>query len=232
MGGGIKINKRIRIKKVKQRHNLILNELKKHFRLKDVYYVDGYFVIYTGKHNHCYFTIKEIPDWDFGIWLGDKELFFIGEHVALIDKFKPGRTYIDEKVTCKEDIEKNLIPKLKGIQEDPLLHFACSLNCCDFGKLDEGLDKDKEYETYIKELREETGKYMEDYQEMLRRIKELKNDPNIIDIELINNNTKDWVVTPQYTVNVILKDTGKDFDKIEKYLTEGLNLCRCDFYTL
>jgi len=121
------MNKRItkKHKKIKnmKKQNIILNELSKHFKIINKNFKNGYFIFSFGENSVCHFSIKETPDWLYGIWLDDNNNFSIfGEHVDLIDKFKPSRTYL----SFKNDL-KGFIEDVKNISNNPKLYFVDSL---------------------------------------------------------------------------------------------------------
>ena len=221
-------------KKKKQRHNLILNEIKKDFRVKNLVYCEGYFIFTMGKFAICQFTVKEIKDWKFAIWLGEGDkLYFIGEHMDLIDKFKPGRTYIDEEINSVDDVRNSIIFKLEKLKEDPILHFACSTYFCDFGKLTSGYNKNEVYKEHIESETQRIRVDMEQYQVMLNRVKELRDNELVMGVELIDKNSDGWSHSPQYDVDIILKDKydenlTEEYDKLTEFIKKGLNICYSD----
>lgn len=121
------MNKRIRKKTMKrnntERQNILLNQIKKTFTLDTLLFTDGYFIFRMNPNAVCHFTLKETPDWLYGIWLGDNNDFQVfGEHVDLVDKFKPSRTYL----SYENDID-SFIKDLNSIKENPKLYFVDSL---------------------------------------------------------------------------------------------------------
>lgn len=121
------MNKRIR-KKVEGKGNStkineILKEVINNFTLKDKVLGSSYFVFNRGENSVCHFTLKETPDWKYGLWLKENNGYYIfGEHIELIDKFKPGRCYLDF-----EDDIKEFISVVKDISLKPKYHFVNSL---------------------------------------------------------------------------------------------------------
>lgn len=185
-----------------ERHKAILNEITKHFTITNKDYMDGYFIFDFGKDSVCHFTLKETPDWDYGIWQGDtsddpeeKYNFKIfGEHSELIDKFKPSRTY----VSFTDDIQ-GFIEQVKLIQSNPKLYFVDSLTMgdaiCAFEEHSDGDEKyytgyqvKKEYDeetkrwdkvsrdTTITQDQFVTDQYNEFYQEKVQRDKNIEHD--------------------------------------------------------
>jgi len=93
----------------------ILHEIEKKFTISTQlikYYRDNFSV--------AYFTLKETPDWKFGVWLNDNEIDIFGEHVDLIDKFKPSRTYLSFKTVDEFN-------EVIQIHKQPKLYFVDSL---------------------------------------------------------------------------------------------------------
>jgi hypothetical protein len=125
------MNKRIK-KKVTSTKNMkrqmqILNQIKQHFKISSKRFGNEYFLCYMGEKSVCHFRLKETPQWKYGIWLEDNNGFEIfGEHVDLIDKFKPSRTYVSHK----NDVE-GFIEEIKNISKNPKLYFVDSLTSGD-----------------------------------------------------------------------------------------------------
>lgn len=60
----------------------------------DVCYGDGYFIFEYGKNTVLHFSIKELPDFRFGVWkdyYGKNTLTIFGDSILYLDKFKPTR---------------------------------------------------------------------------------------------------------------------------------------------
>lgn len=119
------MNKRIKSKTLKKtnssRHKKILNEISQHFTIKRLEYADGYFLFNFGDKAVCYFSLKDTPDWEFGIWLFEDKFQIFGEHVDLIDKFKPSRTYVSH-----DNDLNGFIEEVKNIRDNPKLYFVDS----------------------------------------------------------------------------------------------------------
>lgn len=121
------MNKRIKNKIIK-RNNLarqenILSEISNVFNIDSKRFGDGYFLSSMGINSVCHFTLKETPNWLYGIWLNKNKGYEIfGENIELIDKFKPSRTYISFENNTIEFI--NIVKK---ISENPKLYFVDSL---------------------------------------------------------------------------------------------------------
>ena len=138
------MNKRIRLKHDKysnlKRQNNILNKISKVFTINNKEFCNGYFLFYYGVNSVCNFTLKETPEWRYGIWLLENNKFSIfGEHIELIDKFKPSRCY----VSYDNDIN-GFINEAKNISNNPKLYFVDSLT---FGEALVDFEKDK-YDDY------------------------------------------------------------------------------------
>ena len=121
------MNKRIRLKQEKvnnlSRQNNILDEISKEFIITEKEFGNGYFIYDIGKNAVCHFSLKETPEWRYGIWLLKNNKFVIfGEHIELIDKFKPSRCYIKYENNIDEFIEK-----IKNIASNSKLYFVDSL---------------------------------------------------------------------------------------------------------
>lgn len=106
------MNKRIRIKREKKINTTLINNILKKLKLTITKKVfgSGYFVFSFEKNSVCWFWLKELPEWKFGLWLGENETYSIfGEHTLMIDKFKPSRSYISFNNIKEFNYELNLI---------------------------------------------------------------------------------------------------------------------------
>jgi hypothetical protein len=124
------MNKRIKKKISKltnsKRQNDILDQLSKHFTIQNKQFINGYFMFYHGENSVCHFSIKETPNWKYGIWLEENNKFEIfGEHKELIDKFKPSRCCVSHENNLEEFIQE-----VKNISNNPKLYFVESLTGC------------------------------------------------------------------------------------------------------
>lgn len=121
------MNKRIRLKQEKinnlARQNDILNEISKEFTISEKEFGNGYFIYDIGGNAVCHFSLKETPEWKYGIWLLKNNKFTIfGEHIELIDKFKPNACYIKHENHIDE-----FIKEVKNIASNSKLYFVDSL---------------------------------------------------------------------------------------------------------
>ena len=121
------MNKRIRLKQEKvnnlSRQNNILDEISKEFIITEKEFGNGYFIYDIGKNAVCHFSLKETPEWRYGIWLLKNNKFVIfGEHIELIDKFKPSRCYIEHENNIGE-----FVKEVKNIASNSKLYFVDSL---------------------------------------------------------------------------------------------------------
>lgn len=65
------------------------------FKIESKCFGSGYFIFKFAENSVCWFKIKNIKDWKFGIWLNEDNTFDIfGEAIVQIDKFKPSRSVI------------------------------------------------------------------------------------------------------------------------------------------
>lgn len=157
------MKKRLKMKLAKKSNmaaiQSVLKKVYERFTVGKVRYGNGYFIFYKGPNSVCHFSIKETPGWKYGIWLGHKGQYEIfGEHIDLIDKFKPSRTYVSHM----NDME-SFLKQVQAIQENPKLYFVDSLTMGDalipFEK--EAHGEDIWYRGYQSErvFNEETGLY-------------------------------------------------------------------------
>lgn len=150
------MKKRLIAKKNKQRHRLVLRQIKHSFKAHNIRFGNGYFIFTYGINSVCHFRLKGLPDWQFGMWHHDSGgVSFFGEHDLLIDKFKPSRTYLSEVINSEEDVE-GLISLLTQMKDNSLLHFACSAQFAEFGVLGENaLSPEEIYKEYTEDDDEE-----------------------------------------------------------------------------
>lgn len=124
------MRKRLRLKKMKQQSKIqsainvdkihgLLRQLRE-FTPENIEFSNGYFFMNFGDNSVGYFSLKETPDWEYGIWLNPEKGTYqvFGDHRLLIDKFKPSRTYLSYT-----NIDFFRAHVLK-ISENPKLYFG------------------------------------------------------------------------------------------------------------
>lgn len=79
----------------------IISKIKNKFNVIDKRYSDGYFLFAFGEDSVVRFKISNL-NWQFGMWCIDndnegKDVYLFGEHIYMIDKFKPSQTAISFK---------------------------------------------------------------------------------------------------------------------------------------
>jgi len=118
-------NKKIKKNRNLKRMNIILKELGQELQVTHKIFGNGYFLFYHGQKAVCHFSLKETPDWRYGIWLNssNKGYSIFGEHEELIDKFKPTGCYFSF-----EDEVGGFIEKIRLIQKSPKLYFVDSMS--------------------------------------------------------------------------------------------------------
>lgn len=122
------MKKRIRIKKERKSNKLKINNILKDlkFNVTKKVFGNGYFIFSFKENSVCWFWLKEFPGWKFGIWLNENNTFSIfGEHILMIDKFKPSASYISFKNVEEFNNELILV-----------------------------LNKDEKHEEYLKDIKE------------------------------------------------------------------------------
>ena len=221
-----------------ERHKLILNEISKHFTIKDKEFKQWW----DNKNDICYFFLGDTPNWKYAIRLEDKNNYVIfGEHEELIDKFKPSCTYLD----YKNDAE-GFIKEVKNIAENPKLYFVDSMT---YGEALEPWvehkwnDNDIIYVGYqvVREYNDKTKlwnkfrrdesitqedfvnkEYNEFYKSKLQRLededsdkeyafnyfKELIKHENIIAIGIKDMNKGGWKCSPRYDIYVVVNENN------------------------
>jgi len=175
-----------------------------HINLSSIRYGDGYFIFQFDKNSVAWFFIEELPDWKFGIWLNkdkdcvdyDYEIF--GEAILLIDKFKPSASVLSEN--------NNTIDK-----------FISSIYSI--------INREEEWQEYLNDLdrmkiiNENSIKFnntnfknINDY-----IIQHNRNKSDIIKLKLIDRNTKDFKVSPRYSIEIYFNtNVSKDIIKNEE----------------
>lgn len=86
------MNKRQTKKKNKKIHKNILSNIP--FEVCNDVYSNGDFLFEFGPAEICWFYLKELPKWKFGIWLTESSYEIFGQGIASIDKFKPSHSVI------------------------------------------------------------------------------------------------------------------------------------------
>lgn len=222
------MNTRIRNKKIKNknisRHEDILDNIKKHYKIKDKKYHDGYFVIYKGICSICIFRIKEIPEWLFGIWLTEEGFKIFGEHEELIDKFKPSKTYI----SYENDIE-GFMNEIEQLEQDKELYFVDSLTYGDaLEKYDRGSEEQKEfvkqvYNNFKQEQEERLNLENNDRKFIFNYLKNLLSYKNGIKaIGVYDRNTRNTRVSPRYGIKVIVDRDVDNIIELANYLDRDM----------
>lgn len=91
------MNKRIKLKLEKKNNTNKINSILKeiNYTIEKKVFGNGYFVFTFEKNSICWFWLKEFKGWKFGIWLNaDNTYDIFGEHILLINKFKPSASYV------------------------------------------------------------------------------------------------------------------------------------------
>ena len=136
-------------------YNEIFNKIEKNadLQIESKMFGSRYFIFNLGVDSVCHFTIEQTPDWKYGIWLDEECGYKIfGEHIDLIDKFKPSRTYL----SYKDNELDSFISDVKKIAGNPKLYFVESYTgdaLVDYEKYDDF------YTGYqvVREFNEESG---------------------------------------------------------------------------
>lgn len=117
----------------------IFNEIEEesNYRLKiiDKTFNSGYYIFEFGEDSVCYFKIKNLKRWQFGLWIrqhNDSENYVVdlfGEHEDYIDKFKPTATKIRYEFECRNENDlwqcDDFINELMMIKQHPYTMKHC-----------------------------------------------------------------------------------------------------------
>ena len=91
------------------------------YTLKKRCFGSGYFIFSFDESSVSWFYLKEFPEWKFAIWLNEEhgkyEIF--GQHINMIDKFKPSRSEL-----CEDNVQ-SFVDELHKIytREDAWLEY-------------------------------------------------------------------------------------------------------------
>ncbi len=99
----------------RKRHNNLLSIIEKKYNVDKKTFGNGYFIFSFEVNSICWFWLKELPDWKFGIWLSEKDDSYdiFGEAMLQIDKFKPmsstlSETNVEKFVLDLDNIQNNI----------------------------------------------------------------------------------------------------------------------------
>lgn len=208
------MNKRIKKKKEKnnnsKRMDSILNRIEKMYEISDKKFGNGYFVFDMGENAVCHFKFKELKDWKFGIWLDKdgKKYDIFGEHIELIDKFKPSKCYISYENMDLEDSLEDFLNGIGDIIKNPIMHFSCSLTYSDEMTEEEAL---KEYREFYKEKEMEEKRNRETKERIFDYLKNIKEKEDMItDVLVRDKNGNGWKSNPRYEVTLVVKKEISD----------------------
>lgn len=201
------------------------------FTIKNIQYLNGYFIFESGEDNVIHFEIKECRGWKFGIWLvadDDNEVIkytLFARHKDDLDKFKPSRSHkllqISSEIKDEEtedwifyDVDK----MLNYIHNHPIIAYLQ-----DYGGYTY-LPKNILL-TYIKEKfyakkylfgnwYRESSKYNLTYIKlcMVKKYLSLKKINDFIsNVEVVdNNNNNEWIATPRYNLHIEILQPSQD----------------------
>ena len=220
------MNKRIKKKKEKnnntKRMNSILNKIEEKYKISEKKFGNGYFIFDMGENAVCHFKFRELKDWKFGIWLDEEgERYDIfGEHIELIDKFKPSRCYISyEEINLGESLE-DFLADIEDIIKNPIMNFSCSLTYSDEMTEEEAL---KVYKEFYKEKEMEEKRSKETKERIFDYLKNIKEkEDKVTDVFVRDQNGDGWKSTPRYEVTVVIeKETSdEEAERIFKEISE------------
>lgn len=180
-------------------------------KIRTKQFLDGYPLFYMGKSSVCHFTLKETPNWKYGIWLNEDESYSIfGEQVELIDKFKSSRTYI----SC--DGVQNFVQHVKSIAQYPIHHFVASLTY-DYGSVfgrgnslhpspDTNEYVQRKYEEYYQRAVEELKVYNVGLQRTYKMFNQILSLDGVQAVGVKDKNKKGISCSPRFEVNIVVED--------------------------
>lgn len=218
------MNKRLRKKMTKsknlKRHLDILKVLSKSFTVENLLMQNEYYFYDLGFNGICYFSVKEIPDWQFAIWLRDKGNYNIfGCPNDLIDKFKPSSC----ELSYNQDSLAKFICELNQIIEEPIIKFVEAMGLKDKSTIDFEKAKtiyDNFYNEKRKRINEEENNRKKVF-DFFRSILTMYNE--VIKVGVVDGNLDGFSCTPRYNIRVLLSKNISD-DMLEQIYNEINNL--------
>lgn len=198
------MNKRLKKKTMnrigRQRVKEILALLPETLTLDTLQIEDGEFLIRGGYFIFCHLTLKQTPDWIYGIWMDRAGYRFFGEHKELVDKFRPGRCYDQLETT---DIA-TVIPVLLDIAACPEYHFVASLVYDADDLTPEQRQERRDY--YYAQKQERLEKEVAERNTTYDYVRNLPvRYPQILLAGIENQNRNGWHSFPQYYLRLILE---------------------------
>lgn len=181
-----RLNKRKLKKFNKKRHENILSQLSVFFTIEKKVFGNGYFVFTFEDNSICWFWLKELPDWKFGIWLEkDNQYRIFGEATVLIDKFKPCATTLS---TNDIHIFNKKLLDIKHNKEE-------------WKEYNNNIAKNKKL---LKKCKEINNKNYQNIFNYIKREKEKYGKGEVKSyIEFKNHNSKNFKISPRYTLTQI-----------------------------
>jgi len=180
-----KISKRRLKIKNRKRHEDILSVVSNKYTIDNKTFGSGYFIFSFEVNSVCWFWLKEMPDWKFGIWLSEEDNSYdiFGEAILQIDKFKPCRSTLSEK-----NVEK----------------FVLELN-----NIQNNIGEWKEYNEYTEEAKRIHKLEIEFNKKSLEAINEIisEEEEKFSNLEvpsllvLVDQNTKNFSCSPRYIIH-------------------------------
>jgi len=188
----------------------ILNKISYTVDFESIEIENGYFLFEFDKNSVAHFSIKEFPEWKFGIWLyknGEYSVF--GEAITLIDKFKPSRS----SLSCNniEDFNKEL-DKIMYNEDDWKEYNK---------RIEWSLERDRLSKEYNKRVYKKINQYVENTQ------KEFEEGKVKSFLKLVDRNNELFDVCPRYRINEYIdnKNYAKTTESAERTKQMFKDLC-------
>lgn len=154
------------------------------FNACNVEYNSGYFIWYYGQNRIVEFSIKELPDWSFGLWwlseVEDRDEIkgiLFAQFTEEIDKFKPtaSRIQCDVKFVNNKIVNaKDAYETISFIYNEPYKAFAIDV-CCEHSDITEE-DAHNVYNSYVELKQKEAVITSQNNSRMIDEILEIWHD--------------------------------------------------------
>lgn len=243
----------------KQATDLVFNALKeelKNYRklditIKDVEYLDGYFIFGKGTNSVVHFHIKETPGWKYGIWWTPIEAndsteenptyetnrlccHIFTQYEEEIDKFKPSASMVTDKFdvyldNASTNFAWEFADDIEFIHKEPYLAFYREMHYTDFNREYVSRTKAKSYfERHFKQKKLEEETITLNNKDLLKTIYTILKDDIDAGTCFIHDRGDNW--SPRYEIVMVNPFDIEDgryelFDTLEDaYATEARKL--------
>lgn len=200
------MNKRILAKKNKQSIQTLLSALEPFSKTSRESFGDGYFLFSFGRNTVCHFGLKNFPEWKFGIWLDKNGYKLFGDHLLMINKFKPTATPFS--VYIEKGSEKEALIAITLAFENQFSYYE-----------KEVIDRYKEKSRRCTEMNYKNLQFVK------KEMKEFSTENYYFEIK--DQNTKYWSSSPRFEIELFHDSVSEEVltqaaENLLKALEEGL----------